>query len=212
MAVSFDLFGTLVSPDPPADPASAIAAELTARGVSVPDDWGASYAHPHLEIADGHELALTDHVAAALASAGDPAERSAVEAAVFAAFDRPVEMRAGALEAVDAARAAGPVAICSNCSVSGLVEHSLERAGIGTERFDAVVSSVDCGWRKPAPEIFLETASALGVEPAALLHVGDDPQADGGVERVGGTAVSVTETPLSELGAVLETSRAGDEP
>ena len=35
MAVSFDLFGTLVEADRPADPAAAVAAELRDRGADV---------------------------------------------------------------------------------------------------------------------------------------------------------------------------------
>jgi len=49
-----------------------------------------------------------------------------------------------------------------------------------TALLDTVVTSVEAGWAKPAPEIFHRAWRALGVPAAAVLHVGDDPCADGG--------------------------------
>ncbi|WIV65834.1 HAD family hydrolase [Natrialbaceae archaeon AArc-T1-2] len=204
MGVSFDLFGTLVSADRSADPASAVAAELLARDVSVPDDWDDAYARPHLEVAAGRELPLPDHVVAALESRGVEADPTTVRQAVQAAFDRAVTTRPGACEAVAAASECGPVAICSNCSVPGLVERTLERSRLDSGAFDAVVTSVDCGWRKPAPEIFETTAARLGVESRDLVHVGDDPRADGGVEALGGTYVSLEDVTLASVPVELE--------
>ncbi len=43
---------------------------------------------------------------------------------------------------------------------------------------DVLVFSDEAGARKPAPEIFLRACSELGVEPAAVLFVGDDLVAD----------------------------------
>jgi putative hydrolase of the HAD superfamily len=39
---------------------------------------------------------------------------------------------------------------------------------------DAMVFSAEAGVRKPAPEIFLAACEELGVDPAAVLFVGDD--------------------------------------
>jgi HAD superfamily hydrolase (TIGR01509 family) len=44
--------------------------------------------------------------------------------------------------------------------------------------FDTLVYSDDVGVRKPASEIFLRACSEIGVEPGAVLHVGDDLVAD----------------------------------
>ncbi|ARS88854.1 HAD family hydrolase [Natrarchaeobaculum aegyptiacum] len=189
MGVSFDLFGTLVAAERPATPATAVGAELEARGVTVPDDWQDAYGELHHDLPPGRELSLVDHVAGALESRGVVADHEVSRAAVIAAFDASVEVRPGARAAVATARERGPVAVCSNCSVPGLVERTLEQTGLEAAGFDAVVSSVDCGWRKPAPEIFAVTAERLGVSVADLVHVGDDPQADGGIEDVGGTAL-----------------------
>ncbi|MFC4248898.1 HAD family hydrolase [Natribaculum luteum] len=204
MAVSFDLFGTLVSIEKPADPAATVAAELAARDVDVSDDWNALYAQRHVDAPEGAEVPLPAHVGAALSSRGIDYEGNAVRRAVVAAFDPDVETRDGALEAVAAAREYGPVAICSNCSVPELVSRTLVRSAFEREDFDAIVTSAGCGWRKPAPEIFEVTADRLGVTVEDLVHVGDDPRTDGGIERVGGTAISIAEVPLREVPARLE--------
>jgi putative hydrolase of the HAD superfamily len=45
-------------------------------------------------------------------------------------------------------------------------------------RLDALVYADDVGVRKPGPEIFLRACEEVGVEPAAVLFVGDDLVAD----------------------------------
>ncbi len=189
MAVSFDLFGTLVTADRPADPAAAIATELRARDVTVPDDWAEAYTEPHIDPPEGAEVPLPAHVARALASRGIQADHNAARQAVVAAFDPDIETKPGAHEAIAAARERGPIALCSNCSVPELVGRTLVRAEFGRDDFDTIVTSVGCGWRKPAPEIFEQTAAELGVDPTELVHIGDDPRTDGGIEAVGGTAL-----------------------
>ncbi|AXR77290.1 HAD family hydrolase [Natrarchaeobaculum sulfurireducens] len=213
MGVSFDLFGTLVSVDRPTDPTEAVARELERRGVAVPDDWADAYAEPHIDAPEGAEVPLPAHVAHALRSRGVDLEgtENAARRAVVAAFDPEVRTRDGALEALDAAREHGPVAICSNCSVPELVGRTLVRADFGRDDVDAIVTSVGCGWRKPAPQIFELTATRLGVSTAELVHVGDDPRTDGGVERVGGTAVILEETPLLEVPNRLATLTEADD-
>ena len=206
MPVSFDLFGTLVTASMPDDPAAAVAAKLRDRGVAVPDDWVAAYCTPHLDVPEAAEIPLPAHVAAALRSRGVEAADTAVRRAVIAAFDPDVSRRPGVDAALDAARRRGPVGCCSNCSVPELVPRTLVRADL-RDAFDAVVTSAACGFRKPHPRPFETLATELGVDPGALIHVGDDPEADGGIEALGGRFVDVTETPLADLDDVL-----GDEP
>jgi len=203
VTTSFDLFGTLVDAERPADPAAAVADALADRGVRVPADWTAAYREPHADADPGAERPLPAHVADALASRGVDAERPTVREATVDAFDEPVQRRDDALAAVEAAREHGPVAVLSNCSVPGLVERALDRAGLDGE-FDAAVTSVGCGWRKPDERAFRAVADRLDADPADLVHVGDDPDADGGVEAVGGRAVLLTETDLAGVPRWLE--------
>jgi FMN phosphatase YigB (HAD superfamily) len=199
VACSFDLFGTLVTAATPSNPAAAVAAELRDRDVAVPDDWADAYRTSHLDVPTAAEVPLPAHVAAALRSRGVTASDGVVRRAVVAAFDPDVTRREGVAAALAAARDRGPVGLCSNCSVPELVPRTLVRADLrGT--FDAVVTSAACGFRKPHPRPFETVAADLGVDPAALVHVGDDPEADGGVDTLGGTFVDVAETPLSALG------------
>lgn len=199
MAVSFDLFGTLVDVDRPADPATAVARELRSRDVAVPDDFAAAYRESHVDAPEGAEVPLPAHVSAALRSRGVTVSGNAVRRAVVAAFDPAVTTRPGAVAAVAAARERGPVGVLSNCSVPELVGRTFVRSDLSRDAFDGVVTSVGCGWRKPDPRAFETMADVLDVAPDSLVHVGDTAATDGGVERVGGTFVDVAEVPLDDL-------------
>jgi FMN phosphatase YigB (HAD superfamily) len=196
VAVTFDLFGTLVDAAYPADPGAAVATALREYGVTVPDDWDDAYREVHIDAPEGAEVPLPAHVAAALRSRGVESPDNAARRAVVTAFDPEVTTRPGAVEAVDAAREAGPVGLLSNCSVPELVARTLIRSDLDRHGFDTITTSVACGWRKPHPQAFEAVARGLDVEPSALTHVGDDPDADGGVEGVGGVFVNLRETTL----------------
>nr|WP_303648724.1 HAD family hydrolase [Haloarchaeobius litoreus] len=195
------MFGTLVERVDAGgdDPAARVGAELSARDVAVPDDWAAAYRERHIDAPEGAEVPLPAHVSAALASRGVDAPGNAARRAVVAAFDPEIRTRPGAVDAVAAAREVGPVALCSNCSVPELVGRTLIRSELSRGDFDAVVSSVGCGWRKPACEMFETTADRLDAVPGDLVHVGDDPRTDGGIEALGGRFVDVADVPLSDL-------------
>jgi FMN phosphatase YigB (HAD superfamily) len=199
---SFDLFGTLVTAAMPDAPAAAVAAELRDRDIVVPDDWEAAYRTPHLDVPDAAEVPLPAHVAAALRSRGVEASDGVVRRAVIDAFDPDVCRRDGVDVALAAARDRGPVGLCSNCSVPELVPRTLVRADL-RGGFDAVVTSAACGFRKPHPRPFEALATELGTEASALVHVGDDPDADGGIEALGGRFVDVSDTPLTDMDAAL---------
>ncbi|MFC6615299.1 HAD family hydrolase [Halopenitus salinus] len=206
MAVTFDLFGTLVDIEYPTDPAEAVARELEARDVTVPDDWHVAYGEVHVDAPEGAAVPLPAHVGRALASRGVDVSDNAARHAVVSAFDPDVTVREGARDAIAAANDRGPVGILSNCSVPELVPRTLVRAGLRGE-FDAVTTSIGCGWRKPHPKAFEAAAAALGVDVEDLIHVGDDPSEDGGIADLGGRFLDVTETPLSELSTRLEARR-----
>lgn len=203
-AVSFDLFGTLVSVTKRVSPATEVRRALEDNGIDVPADWSDRYSTRYIDRAPGAEIGLVHHVRAALGAAGRPVQEDAVRQAVIEAFDPAVETCPGAPEAVATLADRAPVAILSNCSVPEIAERAVERSSLDRSTFAAVVTSEGCGWRKPDARAFRAVASAVGVDPAALLHVGDDPVADTGLEQLGGTAVLVDEVPLRRIPAALE--------
>lgn len=204
VAVTFDLFGTLVSVARPDDPAAAIAEELSARGVAVPTDWATVYGQQHIDAPAGAEVPLPAHVAAALQSRDVQTPNNAARRAVVAAFDPAVRTRDDAVRAVTAARDTGPVGLVSNCSVPELVGRTLVRADLSRSAFDAIVTSVGCGWRKPHRRVFTTAADVLDTAVERIVHVGDDPATDGGIEAVDGQFVDVRETPLTTVATRLD--------
>jgi len=206
VAVSFDLFGTLVATERPDEPWDAVADSLAEREVDVPDDWEGAYRSAHREYDRGREAPLDEHVRLALASRGVEVTAATAREAVLAAFDGPVSRREGARDALAAASTRGPVAVCSNCSVPGLVERTLDRADLAGGP-DAVVTSVDSGWRKPHPRIFDVTADALDADRSSLVHVGDDARTDGGADRAGARSVLLADTPLPTVATRLREGR-----
>lgn len=213
MAVSFDLFGTLVDVDRPADPATAVGRELEALGHPLPSGWATAYRSPQVEVPEGAEVSLLEHVRAILGSEGptgddlDPPDERTVRRALLRAFDTDVRTRAGAERAVAEAAERGPVGVLSNCSVPGLVARTLDRSTLDPERFDAVLASVDIGWRKPHRHAFEAVADRLGVRVAELLHVGDDPRTDGGATDAGARAVLLGSVPLTDVPEHLDPRR-----
>ncbi len=199
VAISFDLFGTLVDIDSDGDPAAAVAAELDALGVTVPDDWNAAYREPQIAAPTGAEIPLPAHVSSVLASRGIDAPNNAARRAVVNAFDPAVSTRPDAVEAVATAAEYGSVGLLSNCSVPELVGRTLIRSDLDRGDFDAIVSSVGCGWRKPDERAFSAITTRLDCTPEQLIHVGDNPATDGGIIDCGGSFIDVTETPLSTL-------------
>ncbi|MFB6283390.1 MAG: HAD family hydrolase [Halobacteria archaeon] len=209
MITSFDLFGTLVEVRQPS-PHESIATELGKRNIVVPEDWCDAFHENHLDLPAWKEVPLPEHVGAALESRGvtprDSTEepesggREPLHEAVFDAFaPETVETREGVLEAVDCALSYGETGVLSNCSVPGLAELVLERSGIPIECFDVVVTSVGCGYRKPDYRAFGTVANRLNGCVPELVHVGDDPSTDDGLEELGGTAILTEDTSLTEI-------------
>jgi FMN phosphatase YigB (HAD superfamily) len=202
VALSFDCFGTLGTADRPTEPWTAVADELRKRDVSVPEDWERVYRSTHVSVERGAECSLVEHTVAALDSRCIDTAHETVHDALLSAFDGPVEVRAGAADALDAASAVGPVGILSNCSVPGLVDRTLERADLPA--VDVVVTSVGCGWRKPHDRAFRAIADRLDAPVDTLVHVGDDPRTDGGGRTAGVTVVLTEDVPLAEFPGWLE--------
>jgi HAD superfamily hydrolase (TIGR01549 family) len=88
----------------------------------------------------------------------------------FAARNR-VELYPDSLPALERITARWPLASLTNGNAD------LQRIGIHTH-FIHHICARDSGVGKPDPRIFLAAAERLGVAPAQILHVGDDPAMD----------------------------------
>jgi sugar-phosphatase len=82
-----------------------------------------------------------------------------------------LELKRGCREIVDEAYGAVPMAVASS-SAQRLVDASLASFGLAP-KFGAVVSGESVARPKPAPDIFLEAASRLGVAPGACVVLED---------------------------------------
>jgi beta-phosphoglucomutase-like phosphatase (HAD superfamily) len=108
-----------------------------------------------------------------------PWSGASVEEVTTRIVDRVVEhVRAhgiamdGVLTALSAVRRAGLLCAVASSSPSALISAVVERLGIGGD-VDLVCSAEDDVLGKPAPDIYLRTASLLGVEPASCLAIED---------------------------------------
>ena len=109
-------------------------------------------------------------------------------------WDDGVTVVPGALDLLDRLRRLGLLTgVCSNAPFPPeMMARQVAANGIA-ERMNAIVFSSAVGRRKPAPEPYLVAAAELGVEPAAILFVGDRPREDyHGPRAVGMRAVVCT--------------------
>jgi putative hydrolase of the HAD superfamily len=63
--------------------------------------------------------------------------------------------------------------VVSNLAYSSVVRRTLMRFGVA-ELFDAIVVSVDVGWRKPSPRIFREALRTMRILVSETVYVGDE--------------------------------------
>jgi HAD superfamily hydrolase (TIGR01509 family) len=86
-----------------------------------------------------------------------------------------VQPRPGALELLEQLRVTGvPVGVASN-SQREFVERTLASAGLLDGHFAIVVSAEEVAQPKPAPDIYLEACSRLGVAPERCVALEDSP-------------------------------------
>ena len=107
-----------------------------------------------------------------LGLAGAPAEIGRrVVAQIEASYHADLPLIDGVDAAVHALAARYPLAVASS-SNRELIELALELAGLA-DLFGAIVSSEEVERGKPAPDVYLEAASRLGVAPEACAAVED---------------------------------------
>ena len=96
----------------------------------------------------------------------------------------------GAPELLRALRRRGmPIALASN-SASDFVARALAGAGL-QDAFDVVVTADDVAHPKPAPDVYLAAAEALGADPAQCVALEDSPPGVTAARAAGMTVVGV---------------------
>ena len=188
----------------------AAGARVSATALDRAYDASGSYLS---RIWSGHrDVPVGDHVRAILAAL-DPELPRRVTAEVMTllvdAYSRPLlqvppAVDDGALAALEALSRGGyTLAVVSNTmrTPGATLRQLLERYGL-LRYFKHTTFSDEVGVRKPAPEIFTLTLRAVGGEPAAAVHVGDDEILDVlGARAAGMRAIQVTSLSLQALGA-----------
>ena len=100
----------------------------------------------------------------------------------------------GAVEAVKALAAEWPLGLASS-SNRHVIELVLELAGIGSD-FQVTVSSEEVGAGKPAPDVYLEAARRLEVDPAACVAIEDSTN---GIHSAHGAGMAVIAVPNQDF-------------
>ena len=194
-AVLFDFAGTLLVPEPREEWVAAVLPSLSSAEVAelarrldeagrpggpepmvVPDRWAADYPHRdlstavHREVYEGLLSAVTDQ----------ETTRRLYDRATSAAGFVPYP---DALPVLSALHDRGvPVAVVSNVGF----DLPAVFAGHGLSSYvSAFVMSTEVGVMKPGPAMFETACSALGVDAADALMVGDNFRADGGAVELG---------------------------
>ena len=102
----------------------------------------------------------------------EPADIStAVVARMLAGYRKRLPLIPGAVEAVERMAARWPLGLASS-SNREVIDVVLEQAGIAPH-FRATVSSEEVTRGKPSPDVFVEAARRLGVDPAACAAIED---------------------------------------
>ncbi|WP_165945817.1 HAD family hydrolase [Micromonospora sp. KC606] len=138
---------------------------------------------------DDHEFSMTDVGSAFLAGTlGRSPTRAEVDAFVaeyIGEWNTGVTYSAAVVECVRALAGTYRLAVVTNTHQPDLVPDHLAAMGL-LPCFDAVVTSVEVGWRKPHPAIYAATLDTLGIRAEAALFVGDTYRPDfAGPERAG---------------------------
>ena len=113
---------------------------------------------------------------------------------VLGELEQGAPARPGALELLEALRAQGtPVGLASN-SFRAFVEAALAPLGLA-ERFGSVLSFEEVEHPKPAPDVYLESCSRLGADPADSVALEDSPT---GVAAAAAAGMFVVAVPSME--------------
>jgi HAD superfamily hydrolase (TIGR01509 family) len=120
-----------------------------------------------------------------------PPERISSEVADRLArqYRRRLPLLAGAGEAVRSMAREWPLALATS-SNRNVIDLVLEESGLA-DAFAATVSSEEVDRGKPAPDVYLEAAEQLGVEPAACVAIEDSTNGLRSADAAGTTVVAI---------------------
>jgi mannitol-1-/sugar-/sorbitol-6-/2-deoxyglucose-6-phosphatase len=124
-------------------------------------------------------------------------KRAIVDA--FIARAGELALKPGCLELLDAAGAAGLPSAVASSSPLRLIEAVLGRFALGG-RFEAVISGESVISPKPAPDIFLRAAEALGAAPSSCAVLEDSLAGATAGRAAGMFVVAVPEGPSEDRG------------
>jgi HAD superfamily hydrolase (TIGR01509 family) len=144
----------------------------------------------------------------------NPPSRDAYHAEKRRIFDElvPREPMRGIRDLLLALAASGIPAAIASTAPAGWVVPAAERIGI-RPLFRAVVTADDVPRRKPAPDVYLEAARQLGVDPARAVAIEDSGPGITSAKSAGMTAIAIPHwlTELHDLsGADLRVAHAGE--
>lgn len=193
----FDFFGTLVGYSPercdPEFPRTRAALAGLGVGLSAEEMtavWEETW-YPFEERSqlDHREFSMVEvgavFLRTLLGREPDPEETRAVMDVYIGEWDTGVTYHAGLARWLERLAGTYGLAIVSNVHEAYLVPGHLEKMGL-KDLFDAVVLSVEVGWRKPHAEIYATALNALGAQADQAVFVGDTHAADFlGPERAG---------------------------
>lgn len=100
----------------------------------------------------------------------------------------------GAREFVAECRRRGLSVAVASSADAVKVEGNLREIGLHASSFDAVVNGGEVGRKKPAPDIFLEAARRIGLDPANCLVVEDAVAGVAAAKTAGSRCLAVTST------------------
>lgn len=183
-AITFDFWQTLFMEGGHQEARKALRIEAFCSATGVSEEAGAAahkaatdeFFRTHVE--EQRNLGPMDgvHLMAASCGVTVPSDTAAALAETFAEsiLHHPPVPIDGALEAVQAAAARGPVAlVCdSGMSPGSSLRVLLDRHGF-TPHFQALVFSDEVGVSKPQAAMFETAARGMGVAPDETMHIGD---------------------------------------
>lgn len=221
-AIGFDLFNTLITVEPQAfeQAVNVLSRNLLEEGLTVePEAFRRAHRQAALEhIAetrqDGRETHNRFWISSALQQLGcavepdDPRIARTVEA-YFGSFIEFCHLIPGTREMLETLSERYPLGLLSNFTHPSAAQNILDNLGL-RDCFEVVLISGEIGYRKPHASVFRLLVTKLGVAPAELLYIGDDPEPDidgackAGLQPVWTTYVRDRRLPLAPGMAVAQ--------